>query len=132
MRALADCRTVGLDALPQAAAELRAAGWRLITASCMQHPDGRTVLFHLEREERLCHLRVEVAHGEAMPAIDAAFPAAFLVENEMSELQGLTVEGMSIDYGGRLYRDFDALEGAVHDRERDDDPASRGSGADAP
>jgi hypothetical protein len=57
---------------------------------------------------------VEIGRQDAVPAIDEAYPAAFLVENEMSELQGLRVDGMSIDYGGRLYRDFDGPEGWVH------------------
>jgi len=49
-----------------------------------------------------------------IPAIDDAYPAAFLVENEMNELQGTRVSGMSIDYAGRLYRDFDRPEGWIH------------------
>jgi hypothetical protein len=72
-----------------------------------------TVLYHFERDERLRHLRVELESGDGVPSIGEVYGGAFLVENEMKELQGLPVEGLVIDYGGRLYRDFDGPEGFV-------------------
>jgi hypothetical protein len=114
MRILPEQATISPERLPEAAQELRVGGWRFITASCLRRPQGWTVLYHFERDERLRHLRLEVGAGGSVPAIDAAYPAAFLIENEMGELQGLPVTGLSIDYQGRLFRDFDALEGAAH------------------
>jgi ech hydrogenase subunit D len=114
MNGLADCRTIPPDGLPGEARRLRDDGWRFVTATAVPRPDAWTVLYHFERNERLCHLRVEIGLRDAVPAIDEAYPAAFLVENEMGELQGLRVTGMSVDYGGRLYRDFDGPEGWIH------------------
>jgi hypothetical protein len=114
MNGLADCRTIPADELVAEARRLRDGGWRFVTATAVPRPDAWTVLYHFERDERLCHRRVEIGLTEPVPAIDQAYPAAFLVENEMSELQGLRVTGMSIDYAGRLYRDFDRPEGWVH------------------
>ena len=111
---LRDSERVTPAALVGAAEQLRSAGWRLITASCVRRPDGAfTALYHFEREERLRHLRVEVGPGEAVPSIGGVYAGAFLVENEMIELQGLAVSDLAIDYGGRLYRDFDGPEGFV-------------------
>jgi len=116
MRRLPDCARVEPADLPAASAGLRATGWRLVTASCVPRPGGaRTVLYHFERDERLRHLRVEVPAEGAVPSIGGVYPGAFLVENEMRELQGLAVSGLTIDYGGRLYRDFDATEGWIHE-----------------
>jgi len=114
MRELSDARTVPAAELPAAAHLLRDEGWRFITATAVPEPGGWMVLYHFERDERLCHIRTRVARDDEVPAIDEAFPAAFLVENEMSELQGVRVSGLSIDYGGRLYRDFDGPEGWIH------------------
>jgi ech hydrogenase subunit D len=114
MNGLPDCRTIRADTLPAEARRLRDDGWRFVTATAVPRPEAWTVLYHFERDERLRHLRIEVGRSEPVPAIDEAYPAAFLVENEKSELQGLRVTGMSIDYGGRLYRDFDGPEGWVH------------------
>jgi hypothetical protein len=128
MHRLTDSRTVPPGELPDAARELRAGGWRFVTATCIPRPAGWTVLYHFERHERLCHLRVELGRAERMPAIDDAYPGAFLVENEMSELQGLPVSDLSIDYGGRLFRDFDGPEGWI----RADSPGAGGAAAPPP
>ncbi len=111
---LRDSERVTPAALVATAARLRSEGWRLITASCVRRPGGAfTVLYHFERDERLHHLRVEVGAREPVPSIGGVFAGAFLVENEMIELQGLAVSDLAIDYGGRLYRDFDGPEGFV-------------------
>ncbi len=114
MNGLERCRAVEPEGLPEAARALRDDGWRFVTATAVPRASSWTVLYHFERDERLCHLRVDIAQTGSVPAIDDAFPAAFLVENEMSELQGLAVTGLSVDYGGRLYRDLDGPEGWVH------------------
>jgi ech hydrogenase subunit D len=114
MHALAETRSIPASDLPETARRLRDEGWRFVTATAVPEPEGWMLLYHFEREERLCHVRTRVASDEPVPAIDDAFPGAFLVENEMSELQGVRVSGMSIDYGGRLYRDFSGPEGWIH------------------
>lgn len=115
MATLADARTIDVAALPDEVRVLHDDGWRLVTASCVPRSGRRTVLYHFEREEHLRHLRVELTGDEGVPSIGAVYPGAFLVENEMKELQGLVVTDLAIDYGGRLYRDFDGPEGWAHD-----------------
>jgi hypothetical protein len=115
MSTLADCTTIEVGTLVEAARSLHEDGWRLVTATCVPRPGRRSVLYHFERDETLRHLRVELAGDEGVPSIGGVYPGAFLVENEMKELQGLTVTDLAIDYGGRLYRDFDGTEGWAHD-----------------
>jgi ech hydrogenase subunit D len=114
MHALAEALPLPASELPAATRRLRAAGWRFVTATAVPEPEGWMLLYHFERDEQLCHLRTRVERDEPVPAIDDAYPAAFLVENEMSELQGVRFSGLSIDYGGRLYRDFSGPEGWIH------------------
>lgn len=126
MRLLSDCALIAAPELPGRAALLRADGWRLVTASSIRRSDGAfTVLYHFERGERLVHLRIELPAVGVLPSIGSVYPAAFLVENEMVELQGVPIGGMTIDYGGRLYRDFDRLEGWVHEDAGVEQPPSR-------
>ncbi len=103
-------RKIAAAELPAAAQELRDAGWRLITASTVVGTDGRRVLYHFERADELSHLEVRLAPAESVPSIGAIYPGSFLVENEMKELQGLPITDLAIDYGGRLFRDFDGVE----------------------
>lgn len=114
MHGLADTLAIPATELRRAALRLREAGWRFVTATAVPEPKGWMLLYHFERDELLCHLRTRVGRDEPVPAIDDAYPAAFLVENEMSELQGVRVDGMSIDYRGRLYREFSDPEGWIH------------------
>ena len=97
-------------ALVSAARRLRDEGWRLGTASTILQPDGRRVLYHFERDDRLRHLELRLARDEAVPSLGSVYPGAFMVENEMKELQGLPITDLAIDYGGRLFRDFDGIE----------------------
>lgn len=112
---LADCPTVGPDALLTEVGALHDEGWRFVTASCVPRPGRRTVLYHFERGETIRHLRVELPADGSVPSIGGIYAGAFLVENEMIELQGLAVSDLAVDYGGRLYRDFDGPEGWAHD-----------------
>lgn len=128
MRPLPDSRTVTPDELRPAAQMFHDEGWRLITATTVPRQAGRTVLYHFERGERLRHLRIELPPDGSVPSIGSIFPGAFLVENEMRELQGLAVTDLAIDYGGRLYRDFDGMEGWAHDPLRDATSAFEAAG----
>ena len=112
MPMLADCPTVGPDALLTEVGALHDEGWRFVTASCVPRPGRRTVLYHFERGETIRHLRVELPADGSVPSIGGIYAGAFLVENEMIELQGLRVTDLAIDYGGRLYRDIGEPEGA--------------------
>ncbi len=107
MQTLPDCRIVEPSELLESARTLHDEGWRLITASCVPRATGWTVLYHFEHGGQLTHLRVELGPDGAVPSLGSVFASAFLVENEMGELQGLDVTDLAIDYRGRLYRDFD-------------------------
>lgn len=115
MPTLPDSRTVAQDELLDEAQKLHDFGWRLITASCVPRTSGRTVLYHFERDERLTHLRVQLPLDGSVPSLGSVYGGAFLVENEMAEMQGLAVSDLAVDYGGRLYRDFDGPEGWTHE-----------------
>ncbi len=111
MRAALDSRLVGAAELPAEARRLREEGWRFVTATALPRDGGWTVIYHFERGGRLAHLRLEVGRGGHVPAIDESCPGAYLVENEMHELQAVPVTGMALDYGGRLYRDLVVSDG---------------------
>ena len=53
---------------------------------------------------RLEHLRERVLPGEEVPSISPSFGAAFLYENEMRELFGVNVTGITPDLKGQLYK----------------------------
>jgi ech hydrogenase subunit E len=108
-RAVAPVVIAAADLL-EAARSLTDDGWRFITASAIVLESGHRLLYHFERSNALAHLEVGLRSGQAVPSIGAICPGSFLVENEMQELQGVRIQGLAIDYHGRLFRDFDGVE----------------------
>jgi Ni,Fe-hydrogenase III component G len=94
---------VTLDNLVDQTQRVRQSGARLITATCLDEGDHFDVIYHFDVRGSACHLRLNAPKGAEVPSISGIFPGAFLIENEMKELIGLNVVGMSIDYGGRLF-----------------------------
>ena len=104
--------TVSPAELPAATRRLADEGWRFITASAIVLDSGHRLLYHFERDDILSHLQVNLGQGQAVPSIGSIYPGSFLVENEIQELQGVRIDGLAIDYHGRLFRDFDGVETA--------------------
>jgi len=83
--------------------QMSADGYRFITASCVDlGDDGFDLIYHFDRHTELKQFRVTVGPGEEVPSISKIFFCAFLVENEMQELFGVTITNIAIDYGGTL------------------------------
>jgi ech hydrogenase subunit D len=92
-------------------AEYHEAGWRLalINAASVlpadELPEGAVdVTWAFAREAELGKIRERLAPGSAVPSISGLFPAAFLYENEIRELFGIDVTGISVDLKGQLYK----------------------------
>lgn len=83
-------------------------GFRFATATCLDRRDHLEVLYHFDKGLELETLRVRVPEGTAVPSLTPIYLCAFLVENEMSELFGLKVDGMALDFGGGLLLAVDA------------------------
>ena len=83
-------------------------GFRFATATCVDRGDHLDVYYHFDRDLELHTIRTPVAAGEKVPSLTPVYLCAFLVENEMSELFGLAVEGMAVDFGGGLLLAVDA------------------------
>jgi ech hydrogenase subunit D len=86
-------------------------GWRLILINATSIkaaadvPEGTCELsWTFEKENRLEHIRQRVAPGEEVPSVSGIYTFSFLYENEMRELFGVNVTGVSVDFKGELYR----------------------------
>ncbi len=86
-------------------------GWRLaiINATSVLPAEGLEhgavdISWSFARGRTLEHLRVQVLPGEEVPSVSAFFGAAFLYENEIRELFGVTVTGIGLDLRGQLYK----------------------------
>lgn len=82
--------------------ELKRQGYRLVTLTCTDLGDAHDVLYHFDKQYELQHLRLRIPHGDTLPSITELFFSAVLVENEIQDLFGLTVNGMVVDFKGRF------------------------------
>jgi hypothetical protein len=57
-----------------------------------------------EKAGQLEHVRELVTQEDEVPSVTSFFPSAYLAENEMRELFGVRMTGLSVDLGGQLYQ----------------------------
>jgi ech hydrogenase subunit D len=96
---------VGVDALLKRAAELKAAGWRLVQACATTMPDQFEITYSFDLAYQLLNLRVMVPKTAAkLPSLTPSFPPVFTYENEFQDLFGIKVEGLAPDFEGKFYR----------------------------
>lgn len=84
---------------------LAAAGHRLVQISCTRLPDGFELTYSFDLEQKLLHLRLIVPASDLdVPSITPVYGCAFTYENEMHDLFGLNIQGISVDFKGSFYR----------------------------
>jgi len=87
-----------------AVAQLFGEGYRLVQINCTTLVDGYELNYSFDLDYRFKNLRVTLTQGEEVPSVSAVYPNAFLYENEVHDLFGVTVTNINIDYRGTLYR----------------------------
>lgn len=77
-------------------------GYRLVTTTCVDLGDKFDILYHFDKDLKLKNLRLTIDKGVTLPSISSIYFCAVLPENEMQDMFGLKVEGLAVDYGGKL------------------------------
>ena len=95
---------IGRNELVGMVAHLFAEGYRLVQIGCNTLESGYELNYTFDKGYRFKNLRISVAPGEEVPSISAVFANAFLYENEIHDLFGLSIKDIAIDYHGALYR----------------------------
>lgn len=91
--------------------KLKYDGYRFVTSTCVDNGDGTIdVIYHFDKNYEMKNLKLKVPKDEEIDSISKIYFCSILVENEMSELFGLKVSGMAIDYGGKMLLSDDTPE----------------------
>ncbi|MDP4093513.1 MAG: NADH-quinone oxidoreductase subunit C [Bacillota bacterium] len=78
-------------------------GYRFVTATCIDNGDETLdVYYHFDKDYELKNFKLKLQRNEEISSISKIYLCSVLVENEMSELFGVKVSGMAIDYGGHM------------------------------
>ncbi|HOW63920.1 MAG TPA: NADH-quinone oxidoreductase subunit C [Candidatus Paceibacterota bacterium] len=96
---------IAVESLLSRVRHLREAGYRLVQIGATRLPSQIEVTYSFDLEGELIHLRLVLASAEIIvPSISALYWCAFIYENEMHDLFGLQIDGMTIDFGGQFYQ----------------------------
>ena len=95
---------IGKNELVGMVAHLFAEGYRLVQIGCNTLESGYELNYSFDKGYRFKNLRISAAPGEEVPSISAVFANAFLYENEIHDLFGVSIKDIAIDYHGTLYR----------------------------
>lgn len=99
---LTDVKEIEQGHLHSEVSKLKGDGYRFVTMTCTDLGDAHDILYHFDKHYELKHLRLKLPRGTTLPSISNLFFAAVLVENEMKDLFGLSIEGLAVDFQGRF------------------------------
>ena len=85
--------------------ELQREGYRLVQIGATRLPDLFEVNYSFDRDLHFLNFRLTLASAETpIPSISGIYWSAFLYENEIHDLFGLTITGIAVDYKGKFYQ----------------------------
>lgn len=79
-------------------------GYRLSQICSIAYEGYNEVIYSVNLEYQMENYRIKLPIDEEIKSFSDIFPAAALYENEIKELWGVKVIGMSIDYHDKFYR----------------------------
>lgn len=109
-------KEVTTDNLLHEVALMKQQGCRLITLTCLDTGEGHDVLYHFDKRYQMSNLRLRLGVGQALVSITSLYPGAMVVENEIKDHFGVRVEGLSLDFQGRLVLTEDAPKAPMSKR----------------
>jgi ech hydrogenase subunit D len=99
-----ELKTVEVGALVGAVSEMKNKGYRLVQISPTTL-GGFELNYSFDKDYSFTNIRVMVASDEVVvPSVSSIYPNAFLYENEIHDLFGIKISGISIDYKGNFYQ----------------------------
>jgi len=82
----------------------RARNLRLVQISCTKKDDTFEITYSFEDGKILENVRIHVKESEEVESVSGIYSYAFLYENEMKDLFGVSFKNLLMDFGGNLYK----------------------------
>ena len=96
--------TITIDELLTRTSNFFERGYRLVQIGCTRLEGKFEITYSFDKEYRFENIRIELPEGGILPSISGTYFGAFIYENEIHDLFGISVTGMNIDFKGTLYR----------------------------
>lgn len=82
---------------------LKNRGYRLVAISCSSVKSNE-VTYSFNKDNELVHLRLDIGADVEVNSISSIYPYSFIYENEIKELFGVQIKGISLDYNDNFYK----------------------------
>ena len=83
--------------------KLKNDGYRLVAITCT-NKDGMELIYSFDKAYELLNLRILTDTETELPSVGIIYPYSFLYENEIKELFGVKITGITPDFNDELYR----------------------------
>ena len=103
MRENYELKILSPDQITVKAHSLKNKGARLSQICSVRTKDGYDLLYSYVIGKKNKNYKVSIPEDAVIESITAIFPNAFLYENEMSELFGINIKYIALDYKNKLY-----------------------------
>lgn len=96
---------ITIDTLIAKTAHLFGKDFRLVQIGCTKiSDDAIEINYSFDQEYEFVNYRLTINPQTDIPSISHIYPNAFIYENEMHDLFGLKIIGLTIDFKGNLYK----------------------------
>lgn len=96
--------TVDIKTLYRIMLEHLRSGYRLVQICATSVDGGAELIYSVALDYKLENYKIFVEKGEEINSISDIFPSAALFENEISELFGVKIDSINMDFHGKFYR----------------------------
>ncbi|MGI6737421.1 MAG: 4Fe-4S binding protein [Anaerovoracaceae bacterium] len=129
-----DFRDVANGELLSTVRNMKADGYRLGQICATTKPEGFELLYSFDKDHVLANLRVRIGREDSVESVTGEYWHAFIYENEMHDLFGISFLHNALDYGGNFFKTaqptpwLDAASGKVKVKKSDAAPAEAAGG----
>jgi ech hydrogenase subunit D len=99
-----EIENISLDELSDSVHKYKDDGFRLVQISCAREEDSFQVTYSFDLDLKLSHIRIQVPPDAEISSVSNIYLAAFVYENEIADLFGLSFSRLAIDYKGTFIR----------------------------
>lgn len=96
---------ITLEQWLETAKQHQAEGYRLVQITGTARPDHFEIMVSYDKDLQCRNYRLFLSRAQPeLPSLSGIFAGAFTYENELKDLFGFSIPGLSVDYGGNFLR----------------------------
>ena len=86
--------------------QLKEEGARFVQMCGITQPDGAIVMYSFDKDYTLYNYKLKVLDDEEVESITGSYWNAFVYENEIHDLFGITFLHNALDFGGNFFKTY--------------------------